>query len=134
MVAGSERVMTGPTRATVELVCQRDANRCAWCRGVVTGVRGEDWSIQHRRPRGMGGDRRPETNLPGNLVLVHGNGTQGCHGVIESRRAEAQEKGFLVPKGSVLPPAFHAIEHAFHGWVYLLDDGSISSHPPGVAA
>lgn len=126
--------MSGPSRATVELVCQRDANRCAWCRGVVTGVRGEDWSIHHRRNGGAGGDRKYDSNLPSNLVLVHGHGTAGCHGQLESRRAEARDRGFLVSKLSTGPASFYAIEHAFHGFCYLLEDGSISSHPPEVAA
>lgn len=123
---------TGPTTETVEIVWKRDNGCCAYCGDevLVFGVRGWDWSIQHRRPRGSGGDARPETNLPGNLVLLHGSGTTGCHGQVESFRADAQSKGFLIPRESIDRPELHAIEHALHGWCYLLDDGTVSTDPP----
>jgi hypothetical protein len=78
----------------------------------------------------MGGDRRPETHAAGNLVLLHGSGTTGCHEQVESRRAEAQERGFLIPKGATARPELWAIEHAVHGWTYLRDDGTTSTDPP----
>jgi hypothetical protein len=117
-------------RPYVELVLHRDAHRCAWCRDFVSGERGWDWSIHHRRAGGMGGDKRYDANFPSNLVLVHGNGTVGCHGEIESRRGDAQIRGFLIPKLSFDPAAAFSIDHAFHGWCYLLEDGSISDDPP----
>ena len=119
-----------PTEETFEVVYDRDEGRCAHCGDDVLGVRGVDFSLHHRRPAGMGGDRRPETHAAGNLVLLHGSGCTGCHGAVESRRADALERGLLVPRNAVLPPAAHAIEHAVHGWCYLLDDGSVSTDPP----
>lgn len=121
---------TGPSPEVVELVRERDRDSCAHCGREIVGRRGYDWSVQHRRPRGSGGDARPETNLPGNLVLLHGSGTTGCHGQVESRRADAQCKGFLIPRESIDRPELHAIEHALHGWCYLLDDGTVSTDPP----
>lgn len=125
---------TRPTEATVQLVIKRDEGRCAACGDEIYGMRGWDWSVQHRRPAGMGGDPRPETHAAGNLVLLHGHGTSLCHGDVESRRADAQKKGLLIPKESVDPPSQWAIEHAVHGWCYLLDDGSVSYEPAEVAA
>lgn len=115
---------TDPTPATVKIVRERDDDRCAKCGFEISGLRGFDWSVSHRRPRGMGGDRRPETNEPGNLVLLHGHGTSLCHGEVESRRAEAIDSGQTVHKNEI--PADRPINHAVHGWVYLDDFGGFS--------
>lgn len=123
-----------PSKRTVNLVIRRDEGRCAYCADEIYGERGSDWSVHHRRPAGAGGDPRPETHAAGNLVLLHGHGTAGCHGEVESYRATAQIRGFLIPKESPQPPEFWAIEHAVHGWVYLRDDGTIAYDPPEVAA
>lgn len=123
---------TDPTPATVKLVRKRDEDRCAKCGFEISGVRGFDWSVSHRRPRGMGGDRRPEANLPGNLVLLHGHGTSGCHGEVESRRADAIMSGQTVHKSAI--PSQVAIEHAVHGWCYLDDVGDWSTDPVEVFA
>lgn len=115
-----------PDAVALETVWERDSGRCALCGGAIVGERGVDWSLHHRRPAGMGGDRRPETHAPGNLVLLHGSGTTGCHGETESWRDDARQRGFLVPRLSVKPPAAVAIDHAVHGWCWLHDDGSVS--------
>ncbi|MDE2100837.1 MAG: hypothetical protein KGL39_26560 [Patescibacteria group bacterium] len=82
------------------LVVLRDEGICQWCGERVTGLDMTEgnYSLQHRRARGMGGSSRPETDLPGNLVLVHGSGTTGCHGHIESHREEAARRGFILPQ------------------------------------
>ena len=66
----------------------------------VDGVRGWDWSLQHRRPRGMGGTRLAEINSPANLLLLCGSATTGCHGYVERERAAALHAGWLVPSSS----------------------------------
>lgn len=76
-----------------DLVIDRDRGRCA--RG------GEDveripFSVHHRKPRGMGGTKDPLSCDPRNLVLLCGTGTTGCHGEIESNRAEALATGWLL--------------------------------------
>jgi hypothetical protein len=76
----------------------------------------------------MGGSKRPETNSPANLVPVHGHGTAGCHGEIERRRDLAYDSGHLCHQFE--DPQSRAIEHAVHGWVYLLIDGTVSHDPP----
>lgn len=73
------------------LVYDRDEGRCQRCaRHCLSGVH----SLQHRRPRQMGGDRN--ANTPANLVLLCGSGTTGCHGHVEHNRTEALEQGWLV--------------------------------------
>lgn len=87
---------TGPSKLVVQLVYRRDGGRCIRCgRAVQFERRGEDWSCQHRRARGSGGDVRPETNLPANLVILCGSATSagGCHQHVESHREEARLAG-----------------------------------------
>ena len=124
------RRSTGPDRLTVDAVLERDRHSCAVCGHGLSGARGWGWSIQHRRPRRAGGDPRPDTNLPSNLIPVHGSGTTDCHGRIESHRAESYENGWLLHGGDV--PSQQAICHAVHGWCYLTDDGRVSLSPPPV--
>jgi hypothetical protein len=126
---------TGPDLLTVQAVWVRDLCRCAWCGEHVDpyGERSMDWSIQHRRPRRAGGDPRPETNLPGNLVLYHGSGTTSCHGKAEgSERAKAIDTGHILP--AVALPYLMPITHAVHGRVWLTDDAGVSDVLPEVAA
>ena len=102
---------TGPDVATRELVRWRDRDQCRRC-GATT------WQIHHRRPRGMGGTRDPLTNGPANLVLLCGSGVTGCHGWVESHRAEARADGWLVSKWA--DPAAIPIVH--NGRTIYLDD------------
>jgi hypothetical protein len=46
----------------------------------------------------MGGSKDPATNSPSNVLLLCGSGTTGCHGWVESHRAEAYDLGLLVHK------------------------------------
>lgn len=44
----------------------------------------------------MGGSRDPKIHSPANLLLLCGSGTTGCHGWVESNRAEARDLGLLL--------------------------------------
>ena len=123
---------TGPDKLTVEVVIHRDRGQCAWCGGRITGERSIDWSVGHRRPRRMGGDPRPDTNSPANLILLHGDGVSGCHGALESQRAVAYDRGMLLHDTDT--PSRRPVEHAVHGWVYLSDDGEAVTEPPVMSA
>lgn len=69
----------------------RDRGCCQRCgRACLT----ESHSIQHRRPRQMGGDAGAHTMA--NLVLLCGSATTGCHGHVESYRIQAYADGWLV--------------------------------------
>lgn len=116
-----------PSKATFDLVVIRDFESCAYCGLGVAGVRGSDFSLHHRRPAQAGGDRTREAHAPGNLVLLHGHGTDGCHGLVESRRSRSVELGLLVKRP--FPPAGMPIKHAVHGWCLLDDDGSVTTSP-----
>lgn len=87
---------TGPSKRVVALVFDRDGGCCVRCgKAVRFERRGEDFSVQHRRARGSGGDVRPETNLPSNLVILCGSATSagGCHEWAENARTEARLAG-----------------------------------------
>lgn len=51
--------------------------------------------IQHRWPRGRGGDNRPS-----NLILMCGSSTTGCHGWAETQqRRIATDQGWFIESG-----------------------------------
>lgn len=120
------------TLNTVMVVLHRQDYRCIRCSEPIEGERGVAWSAHHRRPRGMGGSRRDDTDTPVNLLAVCGSGTTGCHGYIESHRAEALTNGWLVPQ-SADPAHASVLVDRESRWVYLTEDG-YSDDPPERAA
>lgn len=119
-------MIAGPTETVLKQVLMRDDNKCAKCGKQISGERGRDWSLHHRRPRGAGGTSLVWPNLPGNLILLHGSGVDGCHGDVESYRDDAREKGFLVALNGKRKSSAVPILHAVHGWVLLDDHGGIT--------
>lgn len=122
---------TGPAREVVDLVLDRDHHSCVVCANSLHGVRGRDWSVHHRDPRGMGGTSRSEVNLPSNLLVVCGSGTTGCHGWIEARRSEAEEMGLLL-RGNEKPTEVPVA--TWYGVVLLNDEGGYTELSREVAA
>lgn len=120
----------GVSADTALTVVQRDAWSCVCCgRNISGGVRGVDWSIHHRIPRGMGGTRDARINSPANLLVLCGNGTAGCHGVVESLREAARSRGLILWRsqnpGEV--PVEVCVQQATgteppETWPFLLDD------------
>lgn len=109
------------TPAVRRLVLRRDGNRCRRC-GVEVDVRAGAYSLQHRRPKGAGGSRLAEANLPGNLVTLCGSATTGCHGEVESHRDDAFAEGFLLRQSTRLPPARVPVL-TVSGWFRFDNDG-----------
>jgi 5-methylcytosine-specific restriction protein A len=95
------------------MVAERAGKRCELCGTVQYNLQ-----FHHRRPRAMGGSRRPDTNQPANCVLV----CPSCHLLIESSRRQALTRGWLVrqTKNPAEVPLFR------HGrWVLLDDHGCV---------
>lgn len=128
----SRKKSTGPSSVVVEAVLERAGYHCEICDGWIGDRRGTDWSLHHRRPRGMGGTRWPGANGPANLMVACGSGTTGCHGLIESHRAGAVAAGWLVL--SRTDPATVAVLINRDRWLYLTAEGGYADAPPMVAA
>jgi 5-methylcytosine-specific restriction enzyme A len=109
---------TGPTAAVAELVLRRDDWSCVRCGKA-------ELQLHHRRPRGLGGTNRDDTNQPQNLLTL----CLACHRWVESRRADAITNGWLV--GQLDDPATVAclVDHESR-YVYLTDSGEYSDDPP----
>lgn len=123
------RRYTGPSSAVVDAVLERACYCCEVCGSPCADQRGTDWSMHHRRPRGMGGTRWTGINLPSNLMLVCGSGTTLCHGAIENYRAGAVAAGWLVL--SRTDPATAPVLITRDRWLYLDHVGGYSDDPPG---
>jgi hypothetical protein len=121
-----------PSQATLDVVVERDQGRCASCGLLIVGERGRDWSLHHRRPAQMGGDRSPVSHGPANLLLLHGSGVELCHGHVESARTESYDLGLLVRRSD--DPRAVAVEHAVHGLVLLDELGGWTPYREGDAA
>lgn len=115
---------TGPSPGVVDAVYERACWSCECCGIAVGPWRGTEHHIHHRRPRAAGGSRRPDTNLPSNLLLL----CPPCHDDIESHRAVAQSQGLLVTQ--VDDPATTAVLIRRDRWLYLTTDGHYSRTPP----
>lgn len=115
---------TGPSRDVVDAVLERASHSCEICGSGLGPERVVDYQIQHRRPRGIGGTVRPETNWPSNLMAL----CPPDHAFVESNRAGALAAGWLVPQHA--NPAQIAV--IIHGprRVYLSPDGQYAAHPP----
>ncbi|GAA4221414.1 hypothetical protein FHR32_005075 [Streptosporangium album] len=114
---------TGPTPAVRQAVRDRDLDTCIVC-GVV--VSGRPASIHHRRNRGMGGSSDPRINDVTNLLVVCGDGTSGCHGMLTDRpwELDAEKHGWIIGRNSIADPALVPVLVAWLGWAYPLADGT----------
>jgi hypothetical protein len=129
---------TGPdddTVITVLMRSRRDGHACCEiCGGPITGERGRDWCVHHRRGRdGVRTDNRVE-----NLLLCCGADNQaGCHGRIHGRRGEAEPAGWWISRipalGGHLPDPATVSVLIDNGSrvVYLGADGGYHDNPPG---
>jgi hypothetical protein len=104
-----------------KIVLERDENMCQLCGANVLYKLA---SLQHRRPRGMGGSAQVWD--ASNLILLCGSATTpgSCHNHVEHEdRAEAERLGYLIPKLSPLPTTAFPVWTYLHGWVLLDDEG-----------
>lgn len=116
---------TGPSAAVRNTVKARAGMCCERC-GV--SVAAAWYEVHHRRPRQMGGDTRPETNLPSNLLLLC---MPRCHSEVESSRQISYERGWLVHAEH--DPAVKPVWLAGHGWSLLRADGSVAPYETSAA-
>lgn|GEM_PF-1973501 len=77
-------------------LCEVRSSRCLAAPDGWLGRPGLLVSVHHRKPQGMGGTSRVDVHELHHLLVVCGDGTRGCHGWVESERAEARRRGLLV--------------------------------------
>ncbi len=99
-----------------QTVYQRANYCCERC-----GIYAQGGSVHHRRPRGMGGDKRAATSTAANALLLCGSGTTGCHGWVESNREEAYARGLLVRRHD--DPAAVPVELLYGTFLLNVDGG-----------
>lgn len=127
--------MSNPDAATVEMVLARASARghlyCEVCSDRVTGTRGLDWALHHRRGR----DGKPDSHTAPNLLVVHGpDNVTACHGRIHRNRAgEAQDFGWLIKRNGVNtnPLRIPVLVDRESRWVYLTAAGTYADEPEG---
>jgi 5-methylcytosine-specific restriction enzyme A len=124
---------TGPASDVVEVVLERAGYSCEACGSAIGDRRGVDWSVQHRRPRKMGGTRWPGANLPSNLMILCGSATTpgSCHEFAENQRTAAEAAGWLVRAG--VDPATEPVLIVGGRFVYLDDAGRYLDEPAVVS-
>ena len=105
--------------AVLALILTRSGDLCEVC-----GRRAE--STHHRKPRGMGGSKDPAAHSAANLLRVCGDGTRGCHGMIESNRTASYENGWLLRRGE--PPTCVPVLLR-NRWTLLTEDGQYTEVP-----
>ncbi len=83
------RRATGFSKEVLQLVLARSGGQCE---ALAAGCLITASDAHHRRPRGMGSTRRPETNNASACLFL----CSRCHLRIESMRSWALDNGFLV--------------------------------------
>lgn len=104
------------SRAVRSIVEKRSGG---FCEARVLGeCSGQGVEFHHRRPRGIGGTRRPGTEFPSTALHVCRN----CHRWIERNRDKALDLGWLVPQHAdpELVPVWRA-SGLGNGWLVLFD-------------
>lgn len=115
--------MSEPSAATKRRVWGRARGRCERC-GCEVGWLA--YSFHHRRLRGQGGDRRPDTHSVQNLLLLCGSGTTGCHGwVHHDTTGLCREQGYIVSRWA--DPLEQPVRSFLAGWTLLGPDGEYLS-------
>lgn len=116
--------LTGFSPLVRKQIQDRADGLCERC-GHWTGVSGQ---AHHRRPRGAGGTRNPESNQAANALWLCSslNGGQGCHEWVESNRKEALKAGWIIPQ-SRNPEIVPVLRRGM--WVMLLNDGDYIAIP-----
>lgn len=91
----------------------RAAGKCELC-GMPIQVP----HLHHRRPRGMGGSKRPDTGGAANCLVIHPR----CHIDVELNRQRSLDNGWLVSQWR--DPSTVPVKR-WDGLCLLADDGTV---------
>jgi hypothetical protein len=107
----------------------RDDYSCVCCgRSII----GQQYSIQDRDARGMGGTNDPANNRMSNGITMLGSGTTACHGRVENHDdPEDGPKGYRLIEGqnALAVPVWYVREFT-EQWLWLTDDGHLLDYNP----
>lgn len=108
---------SGIPQAVRDAVHVRDGGHCVRCGAWLANVPS---SIQHRLPRGRRGGSRLS-----NLLHICGTATTGCHGEVESERAQAYDDGYSLHNGTEgdHPEAVPVLTYL--GWRHYMDNSDV---------
>lgn len=103
------------TTKTRDLVLERAHHKCEICGSSVSNP-----NLHHRKPRGMGGTKNPDSRSPANALYLHFQ----CHAWVESNREKSYDLGYLVKQQeqSDKKPVL-----TYLGWVLLHHDGTTTT-------
>lgn len=110
------RRLTGFSAEVKAIIFDRADGRCEIC-----GAAFSDMQYHHRRPRGMGGTRRADTNTASAGLYLCGQD----HRTVEAYRMQALDNGWLV-KQSQFPTDVPVLRRGV--FVLLRDNGDIIPH------
>ena len=111
--------MSGFSKPVRDLILARSKGGCEVC------FFGQVEQLHHRRARGMGSTRRPESNMAANGLAV----CAADHLMIESNRELALDRGWLVRQGHD-PAEVPMLRHGAD-WVLLQENGGVFVPPRG---
>ena len=114
--------MLSPEAKGREIVRERAGGLCE---GAIAGIcLGKHETTHHRLKRGQGG-----TWAPSNLLGLCGDGTRGCHGLIEAHPSWANDRGLWIMAGDGDPDQVAVFmrwtQTAYLGWWVLDDEGML---------
>jgi len=111
--------MTGISQHVKQFVFARSEG---YCEVLAAGCDMAATEIHHRRARGMGSTKRPETNYASNLLAI----CRRCHLRCEASRSWALDNGFLVRQSANpadVPVWWRSNWKGNRKLLVLLDDG-----------
>ena len=109
---------TGFSPKVREMILERAGGMCE---GMVTEeCTSRIEAIHHRKPRKMGGSKRPDINAASNGLALCAD----CHDFIESNRAYARSRGLLISQHSSEPVSCVGVWRR-GVWVLLTDAGGV---------
>lgn len=115
---------TRPSPMSVQIVMDRALGFCEIgyvCDGAyLSGRRGYEWDLHHRRPASSGGSRLPWVHAPSNLLAA----CRPDHLFVESNRLWSLERGLLIASG--VARALTTVVDCRHGRVLLDDAGTFT--------
>lgn len=135
--ASRRRRAGGPTKTVVTVVLARSCRDgrpcCEVCGQPLSGERGYDWSLHHRRGRDGSAGEHDAANL---LAVCGGSNVDRCHGRIHAGRPAAETNGWSISRNSPADPLTVAlvVDNGKRRVLFTADGGYLEQPPPMLPA